>query len=378
MRKFLAVALSISLMSCNGMPPIDTGQLLCLATCKDGKCEKKDGVWFCTVTTPVTCPEQCPVGQQCTDPVVGCVPIPPTCSDGLPPGPEGCPKTCADLACLYGCTEPPATCKKPPPQPPIPVVAPLIPDEELTLMPNPGASQMWAETDAAIKSYQILHPEKWIDKSGLQCLSAGPTGIDEAFLGISTELLWKTIVAGQSISQSGQRSDCIFVNRTGGNLYEEMHIFDYSRACAATTSGAYKQLYKRSTGPIVPPEPPPATTCPAPPCPLKTYPDGTAHWRFNAKPHTMGNCDSTPLVVSQAAYCAEVGMPTRINCPCRVEGNPERVTVENWLLDGGPVRDGRNGQDCTPNNTDNPYAFLNGTGDCRICNTPKTVCSEWF
>jgi hypothetical protein len=30
---------------------------------------------------------------------------PATCPDGLPPGPSGCPKTCADLACPAGCTE---------------------------------------------------------------------------------------------------------------------------------------------------------------------------------------------------------------------------------------------------------------------------------
>lgn len=51
-------------------------------------------------------------------------PPPATCADGLPPGPDGCPKTCADLACPYGCTESPdksksATCNKPPEEPPV-------------------------------------------------------------------------------------------------------------------------------------------------------------------------------------------------------------------------------------------------------------------
>jgi len=405
-RVLFVVAAVLFILSCNGMPPVDTGQLFCMATCKNGKCEKKDGVWLCIVTTPVTCPAQCPSGQICTDPKLGCVPKPVTCAEIVCPqiGDPTTATVCVNTPSVGAmCVDPvvvsPTTCdpackanEKCVVRPGVekvyecvvvldPVVAPLIPDEELTLVKPPGSSQMWAETDAAIKRYQTIHPEKWMDRSGLQCLSAGPSGIDEAFLAISTELLRQTIVAGQSISQSGQRSDCIFVNRTGGNLYEEMHIFDYSRACAATTSGAYKQLYKRSTGSVPPPDPPP---CPALPCPLKTYPDGKAHWKFNSKPHTMGNADSTPVTVAQEPFCAATGQSPmaegtlKASCPMRKEGDPDRAAVENWLLDGGPVRDSKDGGNCEPNNTTNPYAFLMRGGNCRNCNTGKTVCTDWW
>lgn len=407
-KTLLGLTMLALLAGCAGnLPPVDTGQLLCLATCKDGKCEKKDGAWVCVVTTPVTCPEKCPAGQECTDPKVGCVPI-------VPPAP-----TCADLVCEYGCTENPPTCKpKPPattcepackatekcvergaaekvyecvPIPGTPTEAPLIRDEDLTHVGPAQPSQMWAETDAAIKRWRELHPEKW--RGDGACLTS-VSGIDEAFLGISTELLRVKIVAGQSITDGGQRSDCIFVNRTGTNLYEEAHLFDYGRACVATGPNAMKELYRRGDAPPV--EPPPVTdTCPHAPCPdrvwtAETLPDGwgedaigTARWHFNVHIHTMGNYDSTAVTDRNEPYCASIGMSPmgdgtlRASCPMRPDGHVDREDVENWLLEGGPVVEGRNGQNCKANNNDNPFAFLAGTGNCRICNTPKTVCSEW-
>jgi len=49
--------------------------------------------------------------------VVPTPPPPGTCPDGFPPGPDGCPKTCADLACRWGCDEQPsgAVCRPEPP-----------------------------------------------------------------------------------------------------------------------------------------------------------------------------------------------------------------------------------------------------------------------
>jgi hypothetical protein len=102
----------------------------------------------------------------------------------------------------------------------------------------------------------------------------------------------------------------------------------------------------------------------------------------------MGNADSTPVTRRQEPFCRAIGMSPdanglpRAECPMRNEipgqPNPERVAVENWLLEGGPVRDSKNGQDCMPNNTTNAFAFLAGTGNCRICNTQKSTCSAWF
>lgn len=333
----------------------------------------------CVATEPV-CPEQCPVGTHCADPVKGCVPdVPTTCE----------PPCKANEKCVArGSVEKVYECVPVTPGP----EAPLIADEDLTATSLQGPSLMWAETSAAIDRWRALHPEKW--RGDGACL-VSVSGIDEAFLGISTELLRVTIVAGQSITKDGKRSDCIFVNRTGTDLYEEMHLFDYGRACVATGPNAMRVIYRRTaTTP-----PPPSVTCPYEPCPLKlwtkeTLPPGwgddaigTAAWKWNAKLHTMGNADSTPVVVRQEPFCRAIGLSPyadgtpRASCPVRPDGHSERIPVENWLLDGGPVRDGRNGQDCTPNNTDNPFAFLAGTGNCRICNAlqpPNQVCSEWF
>ncbi len=285
----------------------------------------------CITPAPV-CPSQCPEGQECIDPAKGCLPKPDA--------------------------------------------PPLIPDEELTAQdPQDGKRLTWDATNAAIHRWRAKHPEKWIVLGDSQCLADGVAGIDAAFLAIATELKADGIVAGQSIKKSGKRSDCIFVNRIPTKLYEETHAFEYGRACVATVSNAVKGVYVRGATAPAPDK------CPFEPCPLKVFADtGKPHWKFNAKPHTMGNCDSTPVEIKNCAYCTAIDMGdggTRCECPVRPDGHPEREAVEAWLT-GGTVRDSRNGQDCRPNHTDNPMAFLCGTGNCRNCNADKTVCTAWF
>jgi hypothetical protein len=123
-------------------------------------------------------------------------------------------------------------------------------------------------------------------------------------------------------------------------------------------------------------------TCPVP-RPLRAYEDGRPRWQYNSHPHTMGNVDSTPVVINQLEFCQAIGMGEmgglpRASCPVRPDGHPDRVACEDYLREGPPTRDSRNGQDCTPNNTDNPAAFLNGTGNCRMCNPARTVCTVWY
>jgi hypothetical protein len=374
--------------TCNdGFPPGPEGCPKCEhLTCQYG-CTESPGGGICKPKPEPVCPEACPAGQECKDPAVGCVAVPP------PPATTCVPACKATESCVKRGSVEPFTYEC------VPVTttpeAPLIRDEDLTYVGDAAPAQMWAETDAAISRWRTLHPEKWNGNGS--CL-VSVSGIDEAFLGISTELLRVGIVAGQSITDDGKRSDCTFVNRTGTKLYEEGHLFDYARACVATGPNAMKGLYRRGDAPPV--EPPPATaSCPYAPCPFKlwtaeTLPPGwgedaigTAAWKWNAKLHTMGNADSTPVTVRQEPFCHAIGMSPmadgtlRASCPMRPDGHTEREAVENWLLDGGPVRDSKNGQDCTPNNTDNPFAFLAGTGNCRICNAlapPGQVCSEWF
>lgn len=165
--------------------------------------------------------------------------------------------------------------------------------------------------------------------------------------------------------------------------------------------GAERPAYAPPDSVPQPPDPTPSPTpvpgpCPIAPCPtrtwtLETLPPGWGAdqigkpaYEVKARMHTMGNADATAVVIRQEPFCRAIGLSPyadgqpRASCPVRPDGHSERVPVENWLLFGGFTRDSRNGQDCTPNNTDNPAAFLGGTGNCRSCNVPKTACSEWF
>jgi hypothetical protein len=213
-----------------------------------------------------------------------------------------------------------------------------------------------------------------IEKVGNRCgyVSADETKQVQTLKDIAAELNKAGVCAAQS-------ADSVSI-KAPDNLYEEWHAVYYGNGCIIDGPNAYRGAWPY--GGEVPP-PPVSTTCPYAPCPEKTYEDGRPHWQFNAKQHTMGNADSTPVVVGQWEFCKSIGLGyigevPRASCPVRPDGHSEREAVENWLLDGGPVRDSKNGQDCTPNNTDNPYAFLSGTGNCRNCNTPKTVCTAWF
>ena len=378
----------------------------------------------CAVVTK-PCPEACPPGAVCVGGL--CVPIPcpdgqhfdemkgqcvqdeVTCSDGLPsyegqcpatcadlacpygcdesvrpnvckPKPPEVPKTCADLSCPYGCDENPdgAVCRpKPPVEPPPPAVV-LIPDEELSAKAGDARPLTWADVWSALQTDVAANPNRYdMNRGGLSAADqvAGSWGpaINAAYDRIASLL---ANGSASSINRNGARSDCLFSRRGTSNEYEEVHLFEYGGGRYATGPGAVKGVYVRN-------EVPAAEACPFSPCPARAYDDGRPRWKYNAKQHTMGNGDSTPVVKDQLDFCRAIGLgeyngAPRASCPVRPDGHPERVAVEAWLLEGGPTRDSRNGQDCSPNHTDNPAAFLFGTGNCRMCNAPKSVCSEWM
>lgn len=356
-KTLLGLTMLALLAGCAGnLPPVDTGQLLCLALCKDGKCEKKEGAWTCVVTTPVTCPEKCPTGQACTDPKQGCVPV-------APP-----PPSCADLACEYGCTENPPTCKPKPPVIPPPAEA-CVREEDLDVTVPQLAQQLQAVVVTEIRAM------------------GDTTGQPPA---VTLERLAARLRARGLCAIAG--IEAVFVKRLDG-YFEEYHAVYFGTGALIETGKFMGTHFDKTGGSVTPP--PVTDACPAAPCPdrvwtAETLPDGwgqdaigTARWHFNVHVHTMGNYDSTSVVDRNEPYCASIGMSpmadgtARASCPVRPDGHNEREAVEGWLLEGGPVVEGRNGQDCKANNNDNPFAFLAGTGNCRICNTPKTVCSEW-
>jgi len=351
---------------------------------------------------------------------------PPPCMASVPWCHEVVPtQTCSttEKPCKHNPTEDPAYCELapacvvPPEEPPPPVEPPST-DCNPTLNPSMGApandDTNWvraADQTAttgfkqavwqAVRSAQAACPVAWTGN----CMKAGEPGIDQGYLLIAKELQRVGWSASQAKDSNGKVYDHLYVRRTSVlQDWNATKLFYYGNGCLITGDGAftvhgwYTFIGSDPTSPPV--DPPPTASCPAEPCPIRRWSAdnlppgwgdneiGKSAWKFNAKVHTMGNCDSTPVTRNQEPYCRAIGMSPmadgnlRAACPMRNEipgqPNPDRESVETWLLEGGPKREGRNGQDCTPNNTTNPFAFLAGTGNCRICNTPGDTCSEWF
>jgi len=361
--------------------------------CEDAQDQYKAS---CAVTPPPPTPEPPSCDPSPCDPAETCLPLPsgiecrppdPVCEVGAscgcwhrPPG-EAWQELPSCTAPTPGPTAPPTP---KPPTPPPTVHAPLLDDEDLTLVASDTRKQTWAYTAAAIDRWRAKNPEAW--RGDGACLRDGPSGIDTAFQGISDELLAVDVVAGQSIDDNGKRSDCIFVNRPGTNEYEETHLFDYARACVATSANAIKHMYVRGTAPPPTPPPPPATDeCPFLPCPMRTYSNGTPRWRFNSREYSRKIADTTPVTVDQEPFCAATGQsPTedgtkRAGCPMRKdkEGDLERPAVERWLLKGDPVTDAKNGARCEQVEG-NPFQLYRNNGNCRLCEPGRNVCTSWW
>jgi len=299
--------------------------------------------------------------------------------------------------------EPPPTPKPDEPTKPTPppVVEPPKPEEPPpTPPPTPAPGCAYPAREAQLEALvggtssrlaEVLAGERAL--GDLRSPGRNPTALARA----NNRKLAAHLRAGGLCAFAGQ--EAIFVQSADPNAWEEHH------AAAETDGGWTQRPYvgnHRNVGATVAdaPDAPEieeaaAAACPVAPCPIRewtreTLPDGwgddeigRAAWSWKAKAHTMGNCDSTPAVKRQLGFCQSIGFnnpnePPRAECPVRPDGHPDREAVERWLLGGGPVIDSRNGQDCRPNNTDNAFAFLCGTGNCRICDTGKKTCSEWW
>ncbi len=319
-------------------------------------------------------------------PVEECLPGLPWCHELVPPA------TCGE--CKHNPTSDPAHCEKAPkceeptpqpmppptppplPPPPSPATAPLIPDEELSAQqPQDGQRLTWSLVSAAVDQWRAENPGRW--RADGACLIDGAAGIDAAFQGISDVLLAAGVVAGQSISAGGQRSDCIFTNRIGTNVYEEAHLFDYARACVATSSSAIKGTWIRGASAS-----PPVSACPEPKPPISLF------TRISIKRHTQGYCDTTEVLERACEYCASIGLgrmgdgSLRCSCPVRPDceyGDPgcDRRACEDtlgpaiWETTAGVVEV----------KDDNPAQARSSAGGqvrkCRKVPDGRTVCSEW-
>lgn len=361
------------------------------------------------------CTELCPPGTVC---VAGnCVPIPdpgpdptptptPTPPPPLPPEPqcevgqEDCEcyvlkpgdDDWTKLECAEGRVCVDRVCKEPTPvptpTPPPPVSCANVPQES-TLVPA-------AVQRPATKAGEVIAAMRELGD-----LSPGPGYSNDVYHQRSRENLQKLAA---KLCQRGVTAfagkEAVFVRGDDG-LWEEFHAVYFGNA-KWIDNGKYIGVHVTPT----------QAACPVQPCPIRRWSRenlppgwgsneiGKSAWKWNAKPHTMGNIDSTQVTVRQEAYCRAIGMSPdangvpRASCPMRPEDWPiagERVIIEGWITEGGPVRErcaARNSAGvctqvvrdnaCHPNNTTNPNAFLGGTGNCRICNTPGDTCSAWF
>ena len=322
--------------------------------------------------------------------------VPPT-----PPTPPADPSPVCEAGATCGCWHRPpgsAWLQLPPCGQAPPVVLPptvpatgLIPDEELLLTEETGC-KTWAAVDAAIFRWRAANPLAW-NLEGT-CLSNGPAGIDAAFAGFAEELRKSGVPAGQSISKEGQRSDALFVQRAGTALWEEMHLFDYGRACVATGPNAVRRIYRRAASPGVPPPtapppvvPPPSSgyMCAAPePPPLRDF---NLHCQ-NSDGSWKKWCDATPQVYgcgykgAGTNFCDEIGLgempgqPGVVRCDCAAgnEDAPEaRECREAWIVGGKPLWKTDGSLELHPENL-----FLARCSECKelsICKADGTKCT---
>jgi hypothetical protein len=316
---------------------------------------------------PPSCP-QCPEGQECKDPAVGCVPKP------IPPPTTGCNPTLdpAKSAPVGSDSEWPAAA-----------------DQSL---PSEWKQGVWNGVRAA----QASCPSAW---SG-DCLSAGPSGINDGYRLISAALQAAGTKASHAVVD-GQLKDHLWIERSSGSKdWNASKLFYYGNGCLITGDGAFTvhgwYTYTGSGG-TAPPDPPSTDGCSAPLPPKvwtpETLPDGWGsdqigqpRWELGCTPH--GNVvDCTPKVSPHACdYCTAIGMgemggQPRCGCPVRNECPgfkcEERVACEQYLT-GGTKLESRNGASCSFAHN-NPLQFFPNNGNCRLCSVGDgRVCGGWY
>jgi hypothetical protein len=311
---------------------------------------------------PVNCLTHptCPDGQHC-DQGIGCVPDP--LPDPLPPvvcPPDTIPQV-LDGA-VVGCLP------YPPPEEPVPACS---------IDGEPGASlpahqpALGDEVNAAMTA---LRPECPV---GSRCLLTEGRQAWQAK--VVAELRRRGVCAGQH----NPGTDEIAVASSPTAPREGWHVYAGAEDGPGTvvwSPGAARLAWSAPvTAPDLPPVPdPPATTCPAPPCPDRAK----GRWKIKTKLHSPKIVDNTAVTVDQEPFCRATGMSPmadgtlRAGCPMRPDGHPERSAVEAWVT-GGTKLEARNGATCTPV-LGNPFQFYRAGGGCRLCSADGLTCGGWF
>ena len=305
----------------------------------------------------------CPAGQHCEQ-GVGCVPDP--LPDPLPPvvcPPDTIPQVLDGR--VVGCLP------YPPPEEPVPACS--IDGEPGAPLPA-HQPELGDQVNAAMVA---LRPECPV---GSRCVL--PEGRQAWQALVVAELRRRGLCAGQH----NTGTDEIAVASSPTAPREGWHVYAGAEDGPGTvvwSPGAARLAWSVPvTAPDLPPVPdPPATTCPAQPCPDRS----PGAWKLNCKEHQRDKADCTPVTVRQEPYCRAIGMSPdaagklRAGCPMRPEDWPapgERQLLEAWLT-GGTVLEARNGATCT-GVLGNPFQFYLSGGNCRLCSADGLTCGGWM
>lgn len=271
--------------------------------------------------TPV-CPATCPAGQACTDPVAGCVPTP-------SPPPGGCS--------IDG-----------EPGPEIPGYRPAL----------------GGEVNAAMTT---LRPDC---APGSRCVLA--EGRQEWQARVVAELRRRGLCAGQHSPTTDEVAAAASVTapREGWHVYAGP---DAGPGTVVWSPGAARPTYAAPEGP------PPPAGCSPPAVPKVAMWGLTFRNRWWDSTPKFSNGDSATWTGQPVTrYCAAIGMPDRIYCPARPEGDPERRACEGVGIGGYanavPLWRCEVGQPEV--NEANPFQARCAAGWVEVCATDGTNCTR--
>lgn len=393
MKRFYSILLLLTLaaitLDCSGnLPPVDpdtAGYLACLATCRDGKCEKVEGVWKCVRPTPPPTPPKNCAEMTCPPPTepekTACAETPdgPACYKPTTPPPT-CPATCPSGT---ACSDPTAGCV--PIEPPPPVVTCDIPPDEgwQPVSPDPGPAPGWISTNVEghVETGKIEKAQNTIgDRCGQPALASGLLLVQELKrAGECVRLYGEDYIMARTAPPQHQLFDVILGNGCWRNPHYE---------------GTWVQPGEQ-------PPPPIETGCTDP------LPNPAAWWWFlrceersdgetiDCTPWTYPGAIAAPPFLSACYYAKAIGMGTmsgqpRCGVPMRNEcpgGNPAACftpeCVKCWERQGCEVQvaggllhwkslDGR------PCDQVAPTMFKKRNGQCMLCNPAETVCSAAY
>lgn len=337
---------------------------------------------------PASCPA-CLEGQHCPSPAVGCVADPPPpcpelgvpwCHEAVPPAtcgacqhqPAG--EACPILAPPCPTGPPPSPCACPAGQhceagrcvadaPPSPSTGCSIDGEPGPEIPGYRPA-LGAEVNAAMTA---LRPDC---EPGSRCVL--PEGRQAWQARVVAELRRR----GRCAGQHEPTTDEIAAATTATAPREGWHIFagpDGGPGTVVWSPGASRPTY---AAPDAPPAPP-AAGC-SPPAVPKVDRWGLAYrnrW-WDSTPLFYGRATATWTGVPVTGYCEAIGIPDRLHCPARQEGDPERRACEGYGIGGYatavPLWRCENGQPEV--NPEQPFQARCDAGWIQVCSADGAVC----